>query len=111
MSHVKAAIEQYANPGFYMFLLDPVGQQTDPTRKAKEALELLDREFLAHKEKGMETLLDMIKHSMNGLKVHFLPVKGELGEPYIRANALFERLYEQSKNALPRKDGVDSKVD
>ena len=34
----REALEQYANPDFYMFLMDPIGHQTDPTEKAKKAL-------------------------------------------------------------------------
>jgi hypothetical protein len=35
---LRAALEQYANPGYYGFLLDRVGRQTDPTGKARAAL-------------------------------------------------------------------------
>lgn len=39
---VRELIQQYARPDYYHFLLDPVGQQTDPTKRAKEAMVLLD---------------------------------------------------------------------
>jgi hypothetical protein len=42
MKEVMDALKQYANPGFYMFLVDPVGLQTDPTAKAKAALGVIE---------------------------------------------------------------------
>ena len=101
---LKDLISQYTNPGFYGFLMDPVGRQTDPTKKAKQALEMLDK----LEDTTMTILLDMIEHSMKGLRVQF---RGNLYEPYIRANELLKRLYEQSKNALPRKDVMGPEVD
>lgn len=34
----KTALEVYARADFYFFLLDPIGQQTDPTKRAREVL-------------------------------------------------------------------------
>jgi hypothetical protein len=38
---IVEALQVYSRPDFYLFLLDPIGQQTDPTRRAKEALSLV----------------------------------------------------------------------
>ena len=39
---MRLALEQYARIDYYLFLLDPVGQKTDPTKKAKEALQFME---------------------------------------------------------------------
>lgn len=42
IEEVRAALEVYARFDFYIFLFDPIGQQTDPTKRAREALAKLD---------------------------------------------------------------------
>jgi hypothetical protein len=62
MTTVREALEQYARTDYYLWLCHPHGQQSDPTKRAKDAL--LELDALEPVVKELVEALKKIRHAL-----------------------------------------------